>query len=290
MRVLLDDGRTLFTEASIDSELTHLVLHMTNTQRPVALRSIESICDPDDVWQGGVHTTNQAFLDHRCSTLLLKDGQFLTFVFDAVRTREYFEMCMKVILMAKGFNISGGANVSSPAQSVASRRSRDESGASACGQLQTSGPGSLQMLPQPPPRSLDITSAPDPGADPPSESPDNPTYMLQEREFAPGTPPRMAVGDQPPVLSRAGSGSGTPPLPSELPPEPCPALSMVPPVPQENERGLGPRSPPAASPAGSPGASLSPSGPAKQSAGRWNDRLVPHSLHRESEANRLPSA
>lgn len=101
LRVLLDDGRTLFTEASLDSDLTHLVLHMTSAQRPVALKCIERICAPEDVVRGGVQTTNAAFLDVRCSTLLLQDGQFLTFVFDALRTREYFEMCLKVILMAK---------------------------------------------------------------------------------------------------------------------------------------------------------------------------------------------
>lgn len=101
LRVLLDDGRTLFTEASMDSDLTHLVLHMTSAQRPVALKCIERICAPEDVVRSGVQTTNAAFLDVRCSTLLLQDGQFLTFVFDALRTREYFEMCLKVILMAK---------------------------------------------------------------------------------------------------------------------------------------------------------------------------------------------
>lgn len=101
LRVLLDDGRTLFTEASLDSDLTHLVLHMTSAQRPVALKCIERLCAPEDVVRGGVQTTNAAFLDVRCSTLLLQDGQFLTFVFDALRTREYFEMCLKVILMAK---------------------------------------------------------------------------------------------------------------------------------------------------------------------------------------------
>jgi len=102
MSVLLDDGRTLLTEASLDSELTHLVLHMPNVQCPVALRCIEKICSPDEVTAGAVLTTNQAYLDERCTTLVLRGGQFLTFVFEASRSREYFEMCLKVVILAKG--------------------------------------------------------------------------------------------------------------------------------------------------------------------------------------------
>lgn len=109
MSVLLDDGRTLLTEASLDSELTHLVLHMPNVQCPVALRCIEKICSPDEVSAGAVLTTNQAYLDERCTTLVLRGGQFLTFVFEASRSREYFEMCLKVVILAKG-----GANMDEP--------------------------------------------------------------------------------------------------------------------------------------------------------------------------------
>jgi len=102
MNVLLDDGRTLFAEASLDTELTHLVLHMPNIQCPVALKCIESICAPEDVMADSVVASNQAFLDDRCTTLVIRDGQFLTFVFDTPRTREYFETCLKIIIMAKG--------------------------------------------------------------------------------------------------------------------------------------------------------------------------------------------
>lgn len=108
MSVLLDDGRTLLTEASLDSELTHLVLHMPNVQCPVALRCIEKICSPDEVSAGAVLTTNQAYLDERCTTLVLRGGQFLTFVFEASRSREYFEMCLKVVILAKGGSSLGG--------------------------------------------------------------------------------------------------------------------------------------------------------------------------------------
>jgi len=123
MSVLLDDGRTLLTEASLDSELTHLVLHMPNVQCPVALRCIEKICSPDEVTAGAVLTTNQAYLDERCTTLVLRGGQFLTFVFETSKSREYFEMCLKVLILAKGQEeLSAGSGESqsepqSPSQS-----------------------------------------------------------------------------------------------------------------------------------------------------------------------------
>lgn len=103
MRVLLDDGRTLFTETSLDSDLTHLVLNMTNMQRPVALRSIETVCTPKDMMEQDLQVSNQGFLDSRCTTLLLRDGQFISFVFDTVQTREFFEVCMKLLMIVKGF-------------------------------------------------------------------------------------------------------------------------------------------------------------------------------------------
>lgn len=96
--VLLDDGRTRKAEARLDSELTHLVLHVPNAQHPVPLKCIESVCTPDDV--SPTQAPTQTFLDERCCQLIISGGQFLTFVFDVPRTREYFEMCLKVLILA----------------------------------------------------------------------------------------------------------------------------------------------------------------------------------------------
>lgn len=100
--VLLDDSRTRLAEARLDTDLTHLVLHVPHQQHPVALKCIESICMPDEAWAppGAADTVGQALLDERCATLIISGGQFLTFVFDSVRTREYFETCLKVIILA----------------------------------------------------------------------------------------------------------------------------------------------------------------------------------------------
>jgi len=104
VNVLLDDGRTRLAEARLDSELTHLVLHVPHAQHPVALKCIESVCTPDEAVSAGgvIDMPNQAFYDERCTTLIIRGGQFLTFVFDSLRTRGYFEMCLKVLILAKG--------------------------------------------------------------------------------------------------------------------------------------------------------------------------------------------
>eukprot|EP00913_Durusdinium_trenchii_P035473 g33198.t1 len=85
--VLLDDHRTRLAEARLDSDLTHLVLHVPHTQHPVALRCIEGVSCPTSTWPTVSYS---------------EDWQYLTFVFDNTRVREYFEMCLKVLILAKG--------------------------------------------------------------------------------------------------------------------------------------------------------------------------------------------
>eukprot|EP00928_Gymnodinium_smaydae_P010375 TRINITY_DN13901_c0_g1_i1.p1 TRINITY_DN13901_c0_g1~~TRINITY_DN13901_c0_g1_i1.p1 ORF type:complete len:373 (-),score=72.58 TRINITY_DN13901_c0_g1_i1:42-1025(-) len=101
IRVLLDDGRTLLTDASLDSELTHLVLYVPNKQHPVALSSIESVRVSTEVSRSEELAGNHQFVDDRCTTLIIRGGQFLTFVFDSRRVREYFEVCLKVLVLAR---------------------------------------------------------------------------------------------------------------------------------------------------------------------------------------------
>mmetsp|Transcript_107695 Transcript_107695/g.170007 ORF Transcript_107695/g.170007 Transcript_107695/m.170007 type:complete len:267 (-) Transcript_107695:30-830(-) len=120
MSLLLDDGRTLLTNVALDSDVTHLVLHMPTTQCPVSLKSITSICSPDEVAEGTIAFANKEHLDERCSTLVLQTGQFLTFVFDSSRTREYFEMCMKVVLLVKNKGLAGSGECRSDPPSARS--------------------------------------------------------------------------------------------------------------------------------------------------------------------------
>ncbi|CAE7561458.1 unnamed protein product [Symbiodinium necroappetens] len=98
--VLLDDNRTRLAEARLDSDITHLVLHVPHAQHPVALKYIDGICPPTPTWP------TPSFGEDGClqsrATLTMRGGQFLTFVFDSPRVREYFEMCLKVLIIAKG--------------------------------------------------------------------------------------------------------------------------------------------------------------------------------------------
>jgi len=98
--VLLDDGRSRLAEARMDSGLTHLVLHVPNAQHPIALGSIESVSCPEDGWLPAGAPSGGQF-DESCATLVMEGGQFLTLVFDGSRTREYFEMCLKVLILAQ---------------------------------------------------------------------------------------------------------------------------------------------------------------------------------------------
>lgn len=99
VRVLLDDGTTILTEVAMDSDLTHLVLHVPRIQHPVALVSIEDVCMPSKVKRRGtVPSLDQ--LDERGITLMIEGGQFLSLVFDNARTRNYFQTCLKLVVMA----------------------------------------------------------------------------------------------------------------------------------------------------------------------------------------------
>ncbi|CAJ1457370.1 unnamed protein product [Effrenium voratum] len=98
--VLLDDNRTRLAEARLDSDITHLVLHVPHAQHPVALKYIKGICCPTATWPT-VTYGEESSLQCR-ATLTMRGGQYLTFVFDTARVREYFEMCLKVLIIAKG--------------------------------------------------------------------------------------------------------------------------------------------------------------------------------------------
>ncbi|CAK9023544.1 unnamed protein product [Durusdinium trenchii] len=108
--VLLDDHRTRLAEARLDSDLTHLVLHVPHTQHPVALRCIEGVSCPTSTWPTVSYSEEPRFFRCRSDRSVPTrvphhtggQGQYLTFVFDNTRVREYFEMCLKVLILAKG--------------------------------------------------------------------------------------------------------------------------------------------------------------------------------------------
>mmetsp|Transcript_87541 Transcript_87541/g.245911 ORF Transcript_87541/g.245911 Transcript_87541/m.245911 type:complete len:313 (-) Transcript_87541:101-1039(-) len=137
MSVLLDDGRTLLTDASLDSDLTHLVLFVPNLQHPVALSCIEGVCSPCKVMTNEALACNRTLLDERCTTLIIQGGHFVTLVFDASRTREYFEVCLKVLILARERALG------SPSEPRCVRESRD---AGAVDTISTTTPISMPPL------------------------------------------------------------------------------------------------------------------------------------------------
>lgn len=101
IEVLLDDGNVLLPECSLNFELTHLILDVQDAQRAIPLCDVECVAALDDLRRGHILTTIQPHLDERCCTLVVKDCEFVTFRFDTVRLREYFQTCLRV-LIARG--------------------------------------------------------------------------------------------------------------------------------------------------------------------------------------------
>merc|ERR1719191_136682 len=101
MEVLLDDGNVLLPECSLNFELTHLILDVQDAQRAIPLADVECVAALEELRRGHILTTIQPHLDERCCTLVVKDCEFVTFRFDTVRLREYFQTCLRV-LIARG--------------------------------------------------------------------------------------------------------------------------------------------------------------------------------------------
>lgn len=103
LELLLDDGSAVTVEVSFNFEITQLVLRVNELQRCIALDDVERVCGPDEV--DHVHTSNHGWLDERCTTLVVKSQQFLTFTFDTARMREYFEACFKALVATRSAQV-----------------------------------------------------------------------------------------------------------------------------------------------------------------------------------------
>lgn len=101
IEVLLDDGSSLFPEASLNYELTSLILDVNEAQRTIPLRDVEDVVSPQELQTRNILTSIQPFLDERCCTLIIKEFEFVTFRFDTERLREYFATCL-LMLISRG--------------------------------------------------------------------------------------------------------------------------------------------------------------------------------------------
>lgn len=100
LNILLDDGRALPCGAALDSDLTHLVLQASDMQHPVALSSIDDLCAPSVVYLAKGMTVPLPVPDDCCITVVVRGGNFVTLLFEDAGVREYFEFCLKVVLLA----------------------------------------------------------------------------------------------------------------------------------------------------------------------------------------------
>jgi hypothetical protein len=114
VEVLLDDGTVLLPEASLNYELTQLILDVSDDQaqqrttdgamiqgrRNILLKDIETVATPSELARMNIMTSTQPHLDDRCCTLIIRDFEFVTFRFDTERLCEYFASCLKILITA----------------------------------------------------------------------------------------------------------------------------------------------------------------------------------------------
>jgi len=114
IEVLLDNGSVLLPEASLNYELTHLILDVSEDQmrqrttdgvhvqgrRSIPLADIQRVATPSDLSKMNIQTSTQLFLDERCCTLIIKDFEFVTLRFDTERLCDYFASCLRILISA----------------------------------------------------------------------------------------------------------------------------------------------------------------------------------------------
>lgn len=100
LNIMLQDGRPLLTSASLDSDLTHLVLQASGMQYPVPLGCIEDLCAPASVYAAEGPAITLPVPDDWCLTVVVRGGNFLTLLFEDAFLREYFEFCLKFVILA----------------------------------------------------------------------------------------------------------------------------------------------------------------------------------------------
>lgn len=98
IEVLLDDGAVLFTETSLNYQLTHLKIEVNEARRIIPVKDIDAVATPRELELKCICTSIQPYLDERCATLVIRDYEFVTFRLDTERHREYFAACLSVLV------------------------------------------------------------------------------------------------------------------------------------------------------------------------------------------------
>jgi len=101
LEVVADNGSTIATDCSVDFEMRAIYLSVQSVKRRILLEEIEAVLSSEELSRIGIVTSNEAYLNQCCTTLVIKDEQFLTFKFDTVRMRKYFEVCLQALIVAR---------------------------------------------------------------------------------------------------------------------------------------------------------------------------------------------
>jgi len=103
--MVLADGSPIPTICFLDRLLATLELHVESNRQSFPLDDVEAIASWDDVTQltAGRHREllRKVRLDDCCVALVLSDGRFVVLRFDSPRTREYFEVCLRILFATR---------------------------------------------------------------------------------------------------------------------------------------------------------------------------------------------
>lgn len=99
--MVLADGSPIPTTVFLDRLLATLELHVDSNRQSFPLDEVTAIASWDDVTQltAGRHREllRKVRIDDCCVALVLDDGRFVVLKFDSPRTREYFEVCLRIL-------------------------------------------------------------------------------------------------------------------------------------------------------------------------------------------------
>jgi len=101
LEVVADNGNIIATDCAVDFEMRAMYLSVQDVKRRILLDDIEGILSKDELRRMGIGTSNEIYLNEACTTLVIKKEQYLTFRFDTVRMRQYFEACLQALIASR---------------------------------------------------------------------------------------------------------------------------------------------------------------------------------------------
>lgn len=105
IEVIIEKGGPVFSEVSLDSDMAILTVKSEfEPGHDIQLCEVETVASFAELQNGSHHVPSvlQSHLDHKCCTLVVRGGHFVTFRFDSERTTEYFSLCVRFLVESPG--------------------------------------------------------------------------------------------------------------------------------------------------------------------------------------------